>query len=57
VDCTATPVAEGEGETPLLVELAPLDRHLRISREDALIAQHAPTGCWHATWHMRSGTR
>lgn len=40
VDCTATPVAEGEGETPLLVELAPLDRHLRISREDALIAQH-----------------
>ncbi len=41
VDCTATPVAEGEGETPLLVELAPLDRHLRISREDALIAQHA----------------
>jgi len=41
VDCTATPVAEGEGETPLLVELAPLDRHLRISRDDALIAQHA----------------
>ena len=41
VDCTATPVADGEGETPLLVELAPLDRHLRISREDALIAQHA----------------
>lgn len=41
VDCTATPVAEGEGETPLLVELTPLDRHLRISREDALIAQHA----------------
>ncbi|MGE5625490.1 MAG: nitrogen regulation protein NR(II) [Bacillota bacterium] len=41
VDCTATPVAEQEGETPLLVELTPLDRHLRISREDALIAQHA----------------
>jgi two-component system nitrogen regulation sensor histidine kinase GlnL len=41
VDCTATPVAEREGETPLLVELAPLDRHLRISRDDALIAQHA----------------
>ena len=41
VDCTATPVAEGERETPLLVELVPLDRHLRISREDALIAQHA----------------
>jgi two-component system, NtrC family, nitrogen regulation sensor histidine kinase GlnL len=41
VDCTATPVAESEGETPLLVELAPLDRHLRISRDDAFIAQHA----------------
>ena len=41
VDCTATPVAEREGETPLLVELTPLDRHLRISREDALMAQHA----------------
>ena len=25
-----------DGETPLLVELAPLDRHLRISRDDAL---------------------
>ena len=41
VDCTATPVREHEGETPLLVELAPLDRHLRISRDDAVIAQHA----------------
>lgn len=41
VDCTATPVMEREGETPLLVELAPLDRHLRISRDDAFIAQHA----------------
>ncbi len=41
VDCTATPVAERDGDAPLLVELVPLDRHLRISREDALIAQHA----------------
>jgi two-component system nitrogen regulation sensor histidine kinase GlnL len=41
VDCTATPVTEGGGETPLLVELTPLDRHLRISREDALQEQHA----------------
>lgn len=41
VDCTATPVAERDGDTPLLVELVPLDRHLRISREDALITQHA----------------
>lgn len=41
VDCTATPVREHEDDTPLLVELAPLDRHLRISRDDAVIAQHA----------------
>jgi len=34
VDCTASPVAERDGDTPLLVELVPLDRHLRISRED-----------------------
>jgi two-component system nitrogen regulation sensor histidine kinase GlnL len=39
VDCTATPVAERENAAPLLVELVPLDRHLRISREDALQAQ------------------
>lgn len=36
VDCTATPVMESEGVTELLVELAPLDRHLRIRGEEAL---------------------
>lgn len=41
VDCSATPVAERAPPAPLLVELIPLDRHLRISREDALMAQHA----------------
>lgn len=41
VDCTVTPVAERDGGAPLLVELVPLDRHLRISREDALMVQHA----------------
>jgi two-component system nitrogen regulation sensor histidine kinase GlnL len=41
VDCTATPVTDGSGDTPLLVELTPLDRYLRISREDALLEQHA----------------
>ena len=41
VDCTATPVVEHAPPAPLLVELTPLDRHLRISREDALMAQHA----------------
>lgn len=39
VDCTATPVAERDDIAPLLVELVSLDRHLRISREDALQAQ------------------
>jgi two-component system nitrogen regulation sensor histidine kinase GlnL len=41
VDCTTTPVAERAPPVPLLVELNALDRHLRISREDALMAQHA----------------
>jgi len=41
VDCTATPVAERAPPAPLLVELTPLDRHLRITRDDALMAQHA----------------
>lgn len=36
VDCTITPL-DATGE--LLVELVPLDRHLLISREEALVAQ------------------
>jgi two-component system, NtrC family, nitrogen regulation sensor histidine kinase GlnL len=39
-DCTVTPLVEKEGEISLLVELAPLDRHLRISREAALTTQN-----------------
>lgn len=35
VDCTVTPVAEREDAAEFLLELVPLDRHLRISREDA----------------------
>ncbi len=38
-DCTVTPVVERQGVLGLLVELVPLDRHLRISREQALTAQ------------------
>lgn len=36
VDCTLTPLADGD----MLVELEQLDRHLRISRENHLIAQN-----------------
>ena len=40
-DCTVTPIAVQAGEVRLLVELAPLDRHLRLSREAALTEQNA----------------
>lgn len=38
-DCTVTPVVERRGVLGFLVELVPLDRYLRISREQALTAQ------------------
>jgi two-component system nitrogen regulation sensor histidine kinase GlnL len=38
VDCTVTPLLLG-GKPGLLVELAPQDRHLRISRDEQLTAQ------------------
>jgi two-component system nitrogen regulation sensor histidine kinase GlnL len=41
VDCTATPITANQGNTKgLLIELQPLDRHLRISREAQLRSQH-----------------
>jgi two-component system nitrogen regulation sensor histidine kinase GlnL len=39
VDCTITPLIEGAAPHDLLVELYPLDRHLAIAREDALLSQ------------------
>ena len=39
VDCTVTPLLLGK-KPGLLVELAPLDRHLRISRDGQLSAQY-----------------
>lgn len=39
VDCTVTPMLELDDPTELLVELRQVDRQLRISREEALIAQ------------------
>lgn len=41
VDCTITPLLEGEAPWSLLVELQPLDRHLAIAREEALLSQQA----------------
>jgi two-component system, NtrC family, nitrogen regulation sensor histidine kinase GlnL len=41
VDCTVTPIAEKNGEAKPLVELIPLDRHLRITREAALTTKSA----------------
>ncbi|MGA9853149.1 MAG: nitrogen regulation protein NR(II) [Gammaproteobacteria bacterium] len=41
VDCTVSPLTAAEGALELLVELMPLDRYLRISREAALTAQGA----------------
>jgi len=39
VDCTVTPLTEPRLETGLLVELIQSDHHLRISREENLLAQ------------------
>ncbi|HEX4871160.1 MAG TPA: nitrogen regulation protein NR(II) [Nevskiaceae bacterium] len=39
VDCTVTPVALGRG-SGLLMECLALDRHLRISRDELILAQH-----------------
>jgi two-component system nitrogen regulation sensor histidine kinase GlnL len=39
VDCTVTPVLV-DGKHGLLMEVLPLDRHLRISRDELLLAQH-----------------
>ena len=39
VDCTVTPILLGKG-SGLLMECLALDRHLRISRDELLLAQH-----------------
>jgi len=43
VDCTVIPLSPREGEPGLLVELQQIDRQLRISRDEHLIAQHEAT--------------
>lgn len=42
-DCTVTPLAEDSADAKLLVELAQVDRQLRIAREEHLLAQHNAT--------------
>lgn len=41
VDCTVTPLPESELQGHLLLELAHVDRHLRIAREESLLSQQA----------------
>ncbi len=43
VDCTATPLMEPHAAQELLVELVGIDHHLRISREENLLAQNEAT--------------
>lgn len=43
VDCTAIPLQEKGGEIELLLELQKMDRQIRISREEQLIAQQKAT--------------
>lgn len=40
VDCTITPLLETRQPSALLIELLRVDRHLRIAREEHLLAQH-----------------
>lgn len=40
VDCTVTPLPAASGAREVLVEMLQLDRHLRINREENLLAQH-----------------
>jgi len=42
-DCTVTPLSRDVDNTGLLVELAQVDRQLRIAREEHLLAQHSAT--------------
>ena len=43
VDYTAIPLMEAQGPRSLLLELTQVDRHLRISRDEQLIAQQEAT--------------
>ena len=42
-DCTVTPLGNESSDACLLVELAQVDRQLRIAREEHLLAQHSAT--------------
>ncbi len=49
VDITVTPLRESQREHELLLELLPMDRHLRIAREENLLDQY------HTTRHLVRG--
>lgn len=40
VDCTVVPVSDGEDRGYVLTELVQLDRHMRITRDESLMAQN-----------------
>ncbi len=40
VNLSVTPILDGSGCDEILVELQPLDRHLRITKEEQLVEQH-----------------
>lgn len=43
VDLTATPIQQGASSTQLLVEMQPMDRLMRINREETLLSTHDTT--------------
>lgn len=43
VDCTVTPVTDVDNELSVLLEMQQVDRHMRISREENLLAQNTAT--------------
>ena len=43
VDCTAIPLSEGSGGPGVLIELQQIDRQIRISKEEQLLAQQKAT--------------
>lgn len=41
VDCTVTPLVRADGESELILEISPIDRLLRLAREETRHDQHA----------------
>lgn len=43
IDYSVSPIMQPEQDTQLLIEITPIDRHLRIAHEENLLAQHQAT--------------